>query len=500
MHAGLAASARRAHERRITPGGAQRHLGGSRPGTDRAFRPGSDEPSPVGHVRWSAVGTSRERARLVVQTVEVPDPGDLLDWLPPVGSLAWVRRGDGLVASGEAARFEITGKKHCAEAADWWHDFIERLVVDDAIGVPGSGPVAFGSFAFDEETGGSVLVVPEQVIGRRDGRAWITTIGRERTRGGSVPGAAGGAQHRPAGIGQLPPRPITAPARHPGPIRWAEGSVPVTAWRGAVAEAVRQINAGRLDKVVLARDLLAYADNAVDTGQLLRSLAGRFPDCWTFAVDGLVGATPELLVRRAGPDILSLVLAGTAWRHPGAEDEDQLAAELIASAKNQEEHVYAARSAAESLAPYCVELSAPTEPTILRLSNVLHLATEVTGQLAGSTDALTLAGALHPTAAVAGTPTDVSLDVIRELEGMNRGRYAGPVGWLDANGDGEWCIALRCAEVDGNRVRLFSGCGIVAGSDPDSEVDEAQAKFLAIRDALEARGAAHADGFSGGCR
>jgi menaquinone-specific isochorismate synthase len=437
------------------------------------------------------VGTSRERAQLVVQTVEVPDPGELLGWLPPVGGLAWMRRGDGLVASGEAARFEITGKKHCAEAANWWHDFIERLVVDDAVGLPGSGPVAFGSFAFDEESGGSVLVVPEQVIARRDGRAWITTTSRERSHGGSSAGAPG--------IGQLPPPPVAGPAWHPGPIRWAEGSVSVTAWRGAVAEAVRQINARRLDKVVLARDLLAYADNAVDTGQLLRSLAGRFPDCWTFAVDGLVGATPELLIRRTGPDILSLVLAGTAWRHPGVEDEDQLAAELIASAKNQEEHVYAARSAAEALAPYCAELSAPTEPTILRLSNVLHLATEVTGQLAGDTDALTLAGALHPTAAVAGTPTDVSLDVIRELEGMDRGRYAGPVGWLDANGDGEWCIALRCAEVDGKRVRLFSGCGIVAGSDPDSEVDEAQAKFLAIRDALEARDGPH-DGFSGGFR
>jgi menaquinone-specific isochorismate synthase len=446
------------------------------------------------------VGTSRERARLVVQTVEVPDPGELLDWLPSLGGLAWVRRGDGLVASGEAARFEITGKKHCAEAANCWHDFTERLVVDDAIGQPGSGPVAFGSFAFDEETGGSVLVVPEQVIGRRDGLAWITTIGHEHSSGRQSAGQAGLAHPQSAEIGQLPPRPITVSARRPGPIRWAEGSVPVTAWRAAVAEAVRQINARRLDKVVLARDLLAYADEAVDTGHLLRSLASRFPDCWTFAVDGLVGATPELLIRRTGLDILSLVLAGTAWRHPGAEDEDQLAAELIASAKNQEEHVYAARSAAESLAPYCAELSAPIEPTILRLSNVLHLATEVTGQLAGDTDALTLAGALHPTAAVAGTPTDVSLDVIRELEGMNRGRYAGPVGWLDANGDGEWCIALRCAEVDGNRVRLFSGCGIVAGSDPDSEVDEAQAKFLAIRDALEARGAPHANGVSGGHR
>src|SRR5262249_34761153 len=153
-------------------------------------------------------------------------------------------------------------------------------------GQPGSGPVAFGSFAFDEETGGSVLVVPEQVIGRRDGRAWITMIGHEPSSG--RPSAWRGGLGRPpaAESGQLPPPPITVPAPHPGPIRWAEGSVPVTAWRAAVAEAVRQINARRLDKVVLARDLLAYADDAIDTGHLLRSLASRFPDCWTFAVDG----------------------------------------------------------------------------------------------------------------------------------------------------------------------------------------------------------------------
>ncbi len=415
----------------------------------------------------------------------MPESAALLVRLPQNSGLAWVRRGDGMVAWGEAARFEITGQKHCAEAANWWHDFTESLTIEDAVEAPGTGAVAFGSFAFDEETGSSVLVVPKVVLGRRDGRGWLTTVTVDRIDPDDLqPAAAHGPMVRSTGVVPTGLSTPTIPP-HAGAIRWSEGSVPVTAWRAAVAEAVRQINAGRLDKVVLARDLLALADDPVDIRRLLLSLANRFPDCWTFAVDGLVGATPELLVQRTGPDIRSLVLAGTAWRHPGAEDEDLLAAELIASAKDQEEHVYATRSAAEALAPYCAELTVPVEPTILRLSNVLHLASEVTGWLAGDVDALTLAGALHPTAAVAGTPTDVSLDAIRELEGMNRGRYAGPVGWLDANGDGEWCIALRCAEVDGNRVRLFAGCGIVAGSDPDTEVAEAQAKFVAIRDALE---------------
>lgn len=390
----------------------------------------------------------------------MPDLGDLLPRLPGSHGLAWVRRGDGLVAWGEAARYEIVGQKHCAEAAAWWHDFVGSLRIDDHVDVPGSGPVAFGSFAFDAESAGSVLVVPRVILGRRAGRSWVTTVG-------------------PAG-----PDPPRTPVHGPGNVTWAEGSVPVTAWRSAVAEAVRRITAGVLAKVVLARDLVAYTDEPVDVRYLLGGLADRFPDCWTFSVDGLVGATPELLVRRTDAEILSLVLAGTAWRHPGAEDEDLLAAELIDSAKDQEEHVYAARSAAEALERYCAELSVQPTPTILRLSNVLHLATEVTGRLADDADALTLAGALHPTAAVAGTPTDVSIEMIRELEGMDRGRYAGPVGWMDANGDGEWCIALRCAEVAGSRVRLFAGCGIVAGSHPDTEVAEAQAKFVAIRDAL----------------
>lgn len=402
-------------------------------------------------------------AQLAVRTTEIADPGALLAHLPHPDGLAWIRRGDGLVAWGEAARYEIKDQQHCAQAAAWWQDFVGDVDVDDEVSMPGTGPVAFGSFAFDAETHTSVLVVPRIVVGRRDGRAWLTTIGADD-------GMRAMRRH---------------PVRRPVGVRWAEGSVPVTMWQSAVAEAVRRITAGELAKVVLARDLLAHTDEPVDTRFLLDALSGRFPDCWTFAVDGLVGATPELLVRRTGSDVLSLVLAGTAWRHPGAENDDLLAAELSKSAKNREEHAYSTRSAAEALAAYCTELTVPDTPTILRLSNLLHLATEVTGRLRQDTDALTLAGALHPTAAVAGTPTDAALALIRELEGMDRERYAGPVGWLDANGDGEWGIALRCAEVSGNRVRLFAGCGIVAGSDPDSELAEAQAKFVAIRDALE---------------
>jgi menaquinone-specific isochorismate synthase len=259
-------------------------------------------------------------------------------------------------------------------------------------------------------------------------------------------------------------------------------------WRSAVGEAVRRIRAGELSKVVLAQELLAEADAPVDARHLLRSLATRYPECFTFAVADLVGATPELLIRRVGDQVSSRVLAGTAWRSDPDELETDahVAERLRGSDKDREEHAYAARSAADALRPYCSELSMPAEPSVLTLRNVAHLATEVTGTLRADTPVLTLAGLLHPTAAVCGTPTAAASKVIADLEGIDRGRYAGPVGWMDARGDGEWGIALRCAQVEGRVLRMFAGCGIVAGSDPEAEAAEAQAKFLAVRETLDA--------------
>jgi menaquinone-specific isochorismate synthase len=258
----------------------------------------------------------------------------------------------------------------------------------------------------------------------------------------------------------------------------------VTAWREAVAAAVARIRAGELAKVVLAYDLLAQAEVPVDPRHLLARLAERYSSSWTFAVDGLVGATPELLVRRVGDTVLSRVLAGTLPRH-GDVPAAELAATLSASAKDRSEHAYAVDSAVDSLRLHCADLVATEEPYVLGLANVLHLASDISGRLVDGASALALAAALHPTAAVGGTPTDEAVRLIAELEPMDRGRYAGPVGWVDARGDGEWGIALRCAEVAGPTVRMFAGCGIVADSDPDAEVVEAQAKFLPVRDALE---------------
>jgi menaquinone-specific isochorismate synthase len=418
----------------------------------------------------AAALTSPAAVERTVTTVRADAGGALLGLLPADGALSWVRRGEGLVGWGEVARLEVSGPDALAEAAAWWHDHVAGLDVDDDLGIPGSGPVVFGSIAFDPVEGTSVFVVPEVTVGRRDGVGWITATGDAALR---TVAAADPADDGPA------PR-----------LRYADGALDPASWCAAVADAVQRITAGDLAKVVLARDLLVSADVPLEPRRLLRRLADRFPDCWTFAVDGLLGATPELLLRKTGRELSARVLAGTAPRGAGAEDE-RLAAALIGSAKDRAEHELAVESLVDSLDPYCTRLTAPAEPSLLTLANVRHLASDVVGTQRrrgprGSAGLLELVGAVHPTAAVCGTPTTDAAALIRDLERMDRGRYAGPVGWLDAHGDGEFGLALRCAELTGTTgARLFAGCGIVAGSDPVAELAETQSKFAAFQAALE---------------
>lgn len=389
--------------------------------------------------------------------------GELFDLLPtPSDALCWLSGGEGIVGWGELARVEASGPLRFTKLDSWWRSFAARMRVHDEVRLPGSGPVAFTSVAFADQPGRSVLVVPRVVMGRRDGVTWVTELGGEA--------AAPPVQVLPVG--------------HPGRLSYADGQLPVPAWREMVASAVRHMHAGELAKVVLAHDLLAIAEHPVDPRYLLRGLAGSYPSCWVFSVDGLVGATPELLVRRFGDRVDTRVLAGTAWPHDGLSGE-QVAAELLASHKNREEHTYAVQSMVEALRPFCSPLHVPQGPSVLRLHNVQHLSTDIRGRLTGRQSVLRLAWLAHPTAAVGGTPAPDACRLISELEQMDRGRYAGPVGWVDAAGNGELGIALRCAQLHGREVRLFAGCGIVADSDPDSEVREAAAKLVPMRDALE---------------
>ena len=396
-----------------------------------------------------------------VRTIPIGSAGDLLDLLPERDGVAWVSGGDGLVGWGSAARLELTGPDPFGAAEAWWQQLLDGVEVVDEVGLPGCGPVAFGSFAFDPATGTSALVVPRTVVGVRDGVWWRTTVD------GGAPDAG-------------PPSPADPP-RPPGPVEYAEGTRTAAEWTGAVAEAIRRIDRGEVEKVVLARDVVARAEGPVDPRWLLRRLAAGYPGCWTFAVDGLLGATPEMLVRLEKGVATSRVLAGTLPRTAGGS------ATLARSVKDLNEHRYSVASVADALARHCDPVEVPEAPYVLALPNVRHLATDVSAVVADGSTSLGLLSSLHPSAAICGSPRPAALGVIRAVEGLDRGRYAGPVGWMNAAGDGEWGIALRCAELDPAdpaRLRLFAGCGIVAGSDPQDELAESEAKLLPMREAL----------------
>ena len=382
-------------------------------------------------------------------------------------STTWIRGGEGLVGFGVYKKFEVSGEDRFKEAHKWWQQILAEFTIQNNVHGIGTGPILFTSFAFDPKDT-SELIIPKIIIGQRNGKSWITWIGDQK---------------------QPDIRKIEISSQS-GEITWANGTIEEEKWRNQVSKAIDAIKSGRLEKVVLARDLKANSTTKIDLNNLLQKLEIEYPSTWVFLVDGLVGATPELLVRLNKSLITSRVLAGTIQK-TGNEDRDlALAASLAKSSKDLEEHEYAVKSVADSLAPFCSSTNVPESPFVLHLSNVMHLATDVTGVLNDSTkqaDIFTLIENLHPTAAVCGTPTNVAKKLISELETMNRSRYAGPVGWIDAQGDGEIAIALRCGELsdDKKSIRIFAGCGIVAGSDPITEYAESQAKLMPMRTALE---------------
>ena len=380
---------------------------------------------------------------------------------------AWVRSGDGLIGFGEYKKFEIKGENRFKEAKVWWEERVSEFKIQNNVHGSGTGPILFTSFSFDPDQI-SVLIIPKIVIGRKNGKSWITWIGDTKQ----------------PDLEKINAAPIS------GEITWQEGSISEQAWQSQVSSAINAIKSNKLEKVVLARDVTAISKTEISTRSLLQRLEIEYPSTWIFLVDGLIGATPELLVRLSKSLVTSRVLAGTIQK-TGNEDRDlTLAASLAKSSKDLEEHEYAVRSVADALAPFCSSTNVPESPFVLHLSNVMHLATDVTGVLndsAKQSDIFMLIAQLHPSAAVCGTPEAEAKKLISELEQMNRQRYAGPVGWIDANNDGEIAIALRCGQLNDDRksMRIFAGCGIVAGSDPATEFAESQAKLMPMRTALE---------------
>ncbi len=409
---------------------------------------------------------------LVVHTLPITFEPNLLALLPEGNSVAWVQgqigKQTGAIGWGEIERQVFHGPERFSRAQKWWHTWCEQH--------SGSQALAFTSFAFSSNPGESVLIIPEVIVRNVGDKTLLTVITEQENLDQKIYEASAELERNRNRHSSLPE------------ISWQEGSRSVSDWQLSVEGAVTRIQNGELDKVVLARDIFADALESIDLGVLMMRLNQLFPDCWTFNVAGLVGATPELLLKRDGTSITSRVLAGTVKRSSNVDHDDALAAALLDSSKDQEEHEYAVASVRAALAPHCTDLTIPGAPTVLQLANVQHLATDITGQLAENVSALTLAASLHPTAAVCGTPTERALALILELEGMDRGRYAGPIGWISSDGNGELGIALRCANVenaDRTRLRLFAGCGIVSESTGEMEVAESNAKFNAMRAALQ---------------
>ncbi|MGO4594818.1 isochorismate synthase MenF [Leifsonia sp. 2TAF2] len=404
---------------------------------------------------------------LEAETTPLDDVRQLIPFLDSRTPLLWLRKGDGMAGIGEVLRLDFTGPDRIEQAAAAWRATAEAAVVDDDVRTPGTGLVAFGTFAFDDaSTATSTLIVPETVVGRRGGRSWITRI---RRAGEPAPSAL--------------PRPV--PFGDEYRLALLPGELGADGYRSAVAGAVERIREQDLSKVVLARDLRGHLPLESDLRRALVELALGYPDCWTFAVDGLVGSSPETLVRVHHGTVTARVLAGTMSRGADAARDASAAAELVASAKDQGEHRFAVTSVMDALRPHSADLAASDEPFTLKLPNLWHLATDIAGMLSDGSSSLDLAAALHPTAAVAGTPRTDALALIRELEPFDRGRYAGPVGWVGGDGDGEWAIALRCAQIEADGdLTAYAGAGIVADSDPDRELAETTMKFRPIVEAF----------------
>ncbi len=380
-----------------------------------------------------------------------------------LGAIAWERpvRRDGAGRGDRAGAGAGRADSHGGLAANGGVDGVGGALP------AGVGPVAAGAFPFRPGAPAS-LVVPALTVRRTaDGRQWLTTVGE-------------GVAPRPP----LEPAPSRSPSDLPDEfvLRSPRSH---DDWRATVAEAIDAIGQGEFDKVVLAREVVVEANRPIVVADVVDRLRALYPSCTTFSTGGFVGATPELLASRRGREVRSHPLAGTYPRSGDPHADDELAAALLASAKDRWEHQLLVDSVAREMGRVCERLDVAGTPSILPLRNVLHLGTDIRGTLADpSTTVLDLVARLHPTPAVGGTPAGAALAWLDAHEGLDRSRYAGPVGWVDAAGDGEFGIGIRSAEIAGRRARLFAGVGVVEGSDPQSELAETQLKLQALLSAL----------------
>ena len=404
---------------------------------------------------------------LTAETTPIDDIRHLILLLDQHEPLLWMRRNQGLAGIGTALRLEFSGENRMTDAAAAWREVVAASTVTDPLARTGTGLLAFGAFAFDASSAeSSVLIVPQVVVGRENGQCWVTRIWPTGQARPEIP---------------LTLKPLGTEYR----ISLLPGALSPAGYRDAVAQAVDHIARQDVSKVVLARDLVGHLPAESDQRRLVTDLALGYADCWTYAVDGLIGSSPETLIRADHGEVNARVLAGTISRGLDAHADTEAALTLATSAKDGDEHEFAVQSVLSSLRPHTSHITASEVPFTVKLPNLWHLATDLEGTLSDGSNSLDLVAALHPTAAVAGTPTERALELIRELEPFDRGRYAGPVGWIGADGDGEWAIALRCAQLapDGG-ITAYAGCGIVLDSDPERELAETRMKFRPVVEAF----------------
>jgi menaquinone-specific isochorismate synthase len=395
--------------------------------------------------------------------------GSLTDWVSSDNPLTIQRSGHGLVGLGNTLVLRFQGPNRFRDASEAWKTLAAGAQIDDPLDEPGSGLVCFGAFSFsDESPTESVLLIPRVVIGRNATRSWRTEIAVV----GAEPETSDSRRSLPADF---------------APLTFAPGLVSEDDYVAHVSAALQALRNGEADKVVLARDLVANAPGVRDWRLAINRLSDAYPDCTTFALDGLVGSTPETLAVVHGGRLELRVLAGSIARGANPAADRDNAHKLVTSAKDNDEHRFAVENVVHSLATITKTVAADDQPSTLKLANVWHLATDIEASLPSEVTSLDVVAAIHPSAAVAGSPTPDALEIIRRLEPFDRGRYAGPVGWMDSSGDGEWSIALRCAQwsPDGT-ITAYAGAGIVLNSDPESELLETRLKFKPVVEAFGA--------------
>ena len=413
------------------------------------------------------------------RTVPLAEKPDLLAEAGESGYL-WQEAQGGIAAIGVATRVDLAGGLRDRAGLSALLESLAGIQTQDDVGLPGCGPVVVGALPFDPAAPAH-LVIPQRIVGWSDGRGWVTTISPIRADGTAGESNAEG-----------PVRPSGSPPDH----FTLTSSMPHADWKAVVAAAVDAIKRGEMRKVVLARRVDITGNRPFVISDVLARLQALYPSCMIFSVEGFLGASPELLIRRTGDAVESHPLAGTVARSGDTRSDENLVAGLMSSKKARHEHQVVVDELRAALEPVCSELIIPDEPSVMALRNVSHLGTRITGRLAAAGDAtapsrgarlpsaLELVARVHPTPAVGGNPTDVAIRYASDVEGFDRGRYAGPVGWMDARGDGAFALGIRCAEVSGARARIYAGNGVVSGSDPGEELAETQLKLQALLAAL----------------